>query len=80
MKKIIDWILDSNRLWHFLIFYAVGFGANDWYCCEYAGIGMAGSLEFKDKQWGGKWDWWDFSLSVLGANLGHLTRWLIFGT
>lgn len=79
MKKVLSWIKESHRWLHLVGFFAVGFGANGWYCCEYAGIGMAGAMELKDKLWGGEWDWVDFGLSVAGANLGYLTRWLIFG-
>ena len=78
MKRIIEWILASNRLNHLSGGYVVGLGADDWYCAEYVGFGVAGALEFKDYQWGGKPDWIDFVLTVAGVNLGYLTRTLIF--
>lgn len=74
MKKIWQWLKDSNRLKHLVGGVAVGLGANDWYCAEYVGIGVAGSLEFKDYQWGGKPDWIDFTLTFVGVNIGYTIR------
>lgn len=71
MKKIWQWIKYSNRLKHLLLGVAVGFGADDWYCAEYTGIGVAGALELKDYLCGGKPDWIDFTLTVVGVNIGY---------
>ena len=71
MKRIWQWLKDSNRLKHLLLGVGVGLGANDWYCAEYVGLGVAGSLEFKDYQWGGKPDWIDFTLTFVGVNIGY---------
>ena len=71
MKKLWQWLKDSNRLKHLVGGVAVGLGADDWYCAEYVGIGVAGSLEFKDYQWGGKPDWIDFTLTFVGVNIGY---------
>lgn len=77
MKKIISWLRESNRSKHLAYGALVGLCANDWYCAECVGVGVAGALEFKDKQWGGKWDWIDFALTVLGVNVGFLLRWIV---
>lgn len=77
MKKIIEWLLASNRLKHIVGGVLIGVGANDWYCAEYAGIGVAGAMELKDYLWGGKPDWIDFSLTVLGVNIGYGLRTLV---
>lgn len=77
MKKIINWLLDSNRLKHLLYGALIGIGANGWYCAEYAGVGVAASLELKDKLWGGEPDWVDFSITVIGVNIGYGVRALI---
>ena len=79
MGRIKEWLEKSNRWKHLVGGIAVGFGADDWYCCEYAGIGIAGALEFKDWQWGGKPDVVDFLLTVVGANIGYLLRYLLVG-
>ena len=79
MKRIWQWLKDSNRLKHLVGGVAVGLGANDWYCTEYVGIGVAGSLEFKDYQWGGKPDWIDFTLTFVGVNIGYTIRYFVYG-
>jgi hypothetical protein len=79
MKRIWQWLKDSNRLKHLVGGVAVGLGANDWYCAEYVGIGVAGSLEFKDYQWGGKPDLIDFTLTFVGVNIGYTIRYFVYG-
>ena len=49
-------------------------GADDDYCAAYAGLGVAASLELKDKLWGGEWDWIDFGLTVAGVGIGRIIR------
>lgn len=84
MKKIIDkiikWFSQSNRWKHLVGGILVGIGANDVYCAAYTGIGVAGALEFKDYQWGGKPDWIDFTLTVTGVAIGYLIRLLFLKT
>lgn len=77
MKKIIEWLFATNRMAHFTLGILVGLGAEDWYCAEYVGAGVSGSLEFKDVQHGGKWDWIDFAFTFAGVNIGYLIRFLI---
>jgi hypothetical protein len=79
MKMIWQWLKESNRIKHLVGGVAVGLGANDWYCAEYVGIGVAGSLEFKDYQWGGKPDWIDFTLTFVGVNIGYTIRYFVYG-
>lgn len=54
MKKIITWLKSSNRGRHIVGGFLIGLGADDTYCALYAGAGVAGALELKDKLWGGK--------------------------
>ena len=77
IKKVINWLKASNRWKHLLLAFLVGLGCNGWYCAEYTGLGVAGAMEFKDWQWGGKPDWIDFALTVIGVNAGYLVRYLI---
>ena len=77
MRKILDWLLSSNRWKHLAGGYVVGLGADDTYCAVYTGIGVAGALEFKDWQWGGKPDWIDFAMTCIGVAFGFMTRKLI---
>ena len=73
----MNWFTESNRWKHFVGGIAVGAGANDLYCAAYAGIGVAGALEFKDWQWGGKPDWVDFACTVAGVAVGYGLRVLV---
>lgn len=77
IKKIWNWLKDSHRLQHLGLGFVYGLGADDCYCAAYGGLGVAGALEFKDKQWGGKPDWVDFALTVTGVMLGYTLRWAV---
>lgn len=74
MKKIITWLKSSNRGRHIVGGVLIGLGADDTYCALYAGAGVAGVLELKDKLWGGKWDWVDFGCTMAGVVVGRLIR------
>lgn len=74
MKQIINWFKQSNRWKHFLGGIIIGVISNDVYCASLAGIGVASALEFKDRQWGGQWDWLDWGLTVGGVVIGYLIR------
>ena len=74
MKKIWEWLLSSHRILHLVLGIPAGLFPTDWYNTEVLASGVAGSMEFKDWQWGGKPDAIDFILTVAGVNLGHLLR------
>lgn len=69
-KKVFDWLSESNRSKHMIGGVIVGLFAEDAYCAAYAGAGVAGAMEFKDWQWGGKPDWIDFTMTVVGTAIG----------
>lgn len=77
MNKVIAWLKSSNRWKHAVGGIIIGLGADSNYCAAYAGIGVAGALELKDKLWGGKWDWIDFGLTVGGVIVGRSIRILV---
>lgn len=77
LKKVFEWLGDSHRLLHLLLGMVFGLFANTLYCAIYGGAGVAGALEFKDYQWGGKPDWIDFILTFGGTVLGFLVRILV---
>ena len=77
MNGIIDWFKESNRWKHLLGGFIIGILSNDWYCTILAGFGVAGALEFKDYQYGGKPDWIDFMLTGCGAIAGFGLRSLV---
>lgn len=65
MKKVIEWFKQSNRWKHLVGGFAVGL------CAGILSSVIAGAcLEYKDKAWGGKWDWIDFGLTVAGGIIG----------
>lgn len=74
MKKIISWLKESHRLIHIGGGVVIGLLSDDNYCAALAGIGVASSLELKDKLWGGKFDWVDLSLTLGGVIVGRLIR------
>lgn len=79
MKRIWNWLKDSNRLQHLGLGFVYGLGADDCYSAIYGGAGVAGALEFKDYQWGGNPDWIDFTLTLVGVMCGYGVRKLLFG-
>lgn len=74
MKKIISWLKESHRLTHIGGGVVIGLLSDDNYCAALAGIGVASSLELKDKLWSGKFDWVDWSLTLGGVFVGRLIR------
>ena len=66
------WLLKSNRQKHFL--YAIPIGFILTILCV---IGIASGLEFKDTQYGGKWDWLDWLATILGGIVGQALQILL---
>lgn len=69
MGKLIKLYKESNRDKHFKygiisgLFFTILFT-----------IGCAAGLEFKDKQYGNKWDWIDFWFTVAGGFIGQILQ------
>lgn len=78
MKKVIEWLKQSNRWKHIVGGMMVGLASNDWYCATLSGCGIAFALEYKDKANGGKFDWVDLGLTVGGVAVGFGARVLLF--
>lgn len=51
MKKVIAWLKESHRWQHLVGGLAIGLASDSNYCAALAGIGIASSLELKDKLW-----------------------------
>lgn len=68
--NFIDWLLQSNRLYHlvggFFVALITPFAVLASLWCTFA---VACALEFKDVQHGGKWDWVDLAMTMFGAVL-----------
>lgn len=76
IKDIIDWFKESNRWKHLVGGFVLGL-----FLTFISPLTAAGCLEFKDVQWGGKWDWTDFLLTcvggLVGGSLNALVLWLL---
>lgn len=66
------WLAESNRFKHFIFAIPVGI-----LLTLLGVIGIAIGMEFKDKQYGGKWDWLDFLATILGGIIGQITQIII---
>lgn len=75
--KIWQWLKASNRYKHLLAGCAIGLLPTTWYNALVA-VGVAGATaEFKDRQWGGKWDWIDLCCTLVGGVVGFGVKLLI---
>lgn len=77
MKKVIAWLKASNRFKHIAGGVFVGLLAYNYACSFYAAVIAASCLEYKDRAWGGKWDWIDWGLTVGGSLVGTFVRYII---
>jgi hypothetical protein len=77
MGKLLKWLEKSNRYKHIVCGCLIGLFADNLYCAAYAGLGIASALEFKDKSWGGEWDWIDWICTIIGVAAGFGIRILI---
>lgn len=63
------WLKESNRMKHFL--YAVPVGFLFTILCV---LGVASGMEFKDRMYGNKWDWLDWTATMLGGLIGQIVQ------
>lgn len=68
----MSWLTESNRLKHYL--FAIPCGL---FLTFFFALGVGVGMEFKDKQWGGKWDWLDLLATALGGLAGQALQILI---
>lgn len=67
----MSWLTESHRWQHLVGGTLIGLlSLGNVLAAALAGIGIASALEFKDKSWGGKWDWLDWICTVVGAVIG----------
>lgn len=66
------WLKESNRLKHLL--YAIPIGL---VFTILAILGCAFGMEFKDKQYGNKFDWLDIAATMIGGSIGQLLQIII---
>lgn len=63
------WLKESNRQKHML--YAIPIGL---VFTILAVLGCAFGMEFKDKQYGGKFDWMNIAATMIGGAIGQLIQ------
>ena len=66
------WLKESNRMQHLL--YAIPIGL---VFTILAVIGCAFGMEFKDKQYGNKFDWLDIVATLIGGIIGQVIQIII---
>ena len=66
------WLKESNRPEHLL--YAIPIGL---IFTILAVLGCAFGMEFKDKEYGNKFDWLDISATMIGGAIGQLLQIII---
>lgn len=74
ISNIVYWLERSNRYKHLLGGAVLGVLADGWYGACLLGISVGGALEYKDERYGGKWDWTDLLMTIVGALSGQLIR------
>ena len=65
----MSWLKESNRIKHLLYAIPIGF-----ILTILAVIGCAFGMEFKDKQYGGNFDWLDISATIIGGLIGQILQ------
>ena len=68
----MKWLKESNRIKH--LFYAIPIGL---VFTILAVLGCAFGMEFKDKQYGNKFDWLDIAATLIGGIIGQVIQIII---
>ena len=68
----MKWLKESNRMQHLL--YAIPIGL---VFTILAVLGCAFGMEFKDKEYGNKFDWLDIAATMIGGAIGQLLQIII---
>lgn len=77
MNKVINWLKESNRYKHLIGGIILGIVSIDIYCTILLSISVASALEYKDIQWGGKWDWFDWIVTIIGVLISFSIKYLM---
>lgn len=70
MNKLLNWLSSSNHWKHLIGGLVIGLISLTIWTAIVAGVGIAGAMEFKDKSWGGSFDWEDFGATMIGVGIG----------
>lgn len=63
------WLNESNRMKHFAYAIPCGFVGTELFV-----LGLAVGMEFKDRMYGGRFDWLDIAATVLGGIVWQLLQ------
>lgn len=69
------WLKESNRPKHLLYAIPAGFIGTILFV-----VGLAIGMEFKDYQYGGKFDWLDIVATLIGGTIGQLLQFILLYT
>lgn len=74
LKKIKEFFSKSNRFKHLLGGVAVGLIIMSGFDAILGATAVAMAMEYKDKAYGGKWDWIDIACTCVGGIIGSIVR------
>ena len=77
MKKIIQYLKDSNHLTHAVIGFIIGLISFNLWTAILATTCLASAAETKDKQYTKNWDWQDFLITLVSGLVGFIVYRLI---
>lgn len=72
IKILPQWMTVSNREKHF--YYGI---YTSLFLTLLFTLGLATGMEFKDRMWGGEFDWLDWTATLLGGLIGQVIQLLI---
>ena len=70
MKKVWNWLKESNRYKHLIGGVLVGFAPMNWWAGMYSAVVCGLAMEYKDKVHGDRFDWIDAAMTALGGVVG----------
>ena len=70
--KVFNWLKQSNRPKHLLYAIPAAFIGTILFS-----TGLAFGMEFKDKQYGGKFDWLDIATTMIGGLIGQALQLIV---
>lgn len=70
--KVFNWLKQSNRLKHLLYAIPAAFIGTILFS-----TGLAFGMEFKDKKYGGKFDWLDIAATMIGGLIGQVLQLIV---
>lgn len=73
-KKIKEFFSKSNRYKHLCGGVVVGLIITSGFDAILGTTAVAMALEYKDKAYGGKWDWIDIACTCIGGVIGSIVR------